>query len=148
MILYCWTYIVICSRSGSMWETTNLMVAYGLYIMHHHHTFCFSLTRHLDTPLPQIELLKTKLRAFMANPDNSREWGSPGCEVWIDKVSWAADWLSRLIKTGLEDEFPKWYHPCHCYRAWVTIKPTPNYSSWLQPFRSGKLSELGWQMGP
>ncbi len=46
-----------------MWETTNLVVAY-------------------DTPLQQLEALKVRLRAYMA--DNSREWG--GCEVYIDNV--------------------------------------------------------------
>ncbi|KAF8323535.1 uncharacterized protein EI90DRAFT_3076953 [Cantharellus anzutake] len=50
-------------RSGSMWETTNLMVAY-------------------DTPLQQLETFKLGLRTYMA--ENSREWG--GCEVYIDKM--------------------------------------------------------------
>ncbi|KDQ19570.1 hypothetical protein BOTBODRAFT_126457 [Botryobasidium botryosum FD-172 SS1] len=93
-------------RSGSMWETTKLMIAY-------------------DTPLEVIEQLRSRLRAYMA--ENNREWGTPGCEVNIDKMEfqnaihlnvaiehranwqdWGGRWnrrtaFMRHMKTVLED---------------------------------------------
>ncbi|KAG8966707.1 hypothetical protein FRC03_011455 [Tulasnella sp. 419] len=52
-------------RSGSMWETTEIHIAYS-------------------TPLEVIEQLKQRLKAYMNA--NSREWS--GCEIWIDKMKY------------------------------------------------------------
>ncbi|KAL1747916.1 Mechanosensitive ion channel-domain-containing protein [Schizophyllum fasciatum] len=52
-------------RSNSLWETTTLMVAY-------------------TTPMESVELLKQRIRAYMAA--NSREWN--GSDVYIDKMEY------------------------------------------------------------
>ncbi|KAF8315392.1 hypothetical protein DL93DRAFT_2057318 [Clavulina sp. PMI_390] len=75
-------------RSGSMWESTSIQVAY-------------------DTPMSQVELLKTKLRSFMAHPENYREWGSPGCEIWIDKMDFQND-ISLTVAIEHRANFQDW----------------------------------------
>ncbi|KAF9653327.1 hypothetical protein BDM02DRAFT_3087350 [Thelephora ganbajun] len=50
-------------RSGSQWETTNLMISY-------------------DTPLSLVEQLRSRISQYIS--ENSREWNNSA--VWIDKM--------------------------------------------------------------
>jgi len=54
-------------RSSSQWETTTLNIGYS-------------------TPMEAIEQLKVRLRQYMA--EHSREWGTPGVEIWIDSMKY------------------------------------------------------------
>ncbi|KAK0235648.1 Mechanosensitive ion channel-domain-containing protein [Armillaria nabsnona] len=99
-------------RSSSMWETTNVQLAY-------------------NTPLPVIEEIRTRIKAFVT--ENNREWS--GMDLNIDKMEyqnaihlivamehrpnwqdWGARWVRRTkfmrnLKTILEDLDVRWTMP-------------------------------------
>ncbi|KAK0204568.1 Mechanosensitive ion channel-domain-containing protein [Desarmillaria ectypa] len=99
-------------RSSSMWETTNIQLAY-------------------NTPLPVIEEIRTRIKAFVT--ENNREWS--GMDLNIDKMEyqnaihlivamehrpnwqdWGARWVRRTkfmrnLKTILEDLDVRWTMP-------------------------------------
>ncbi|KAK0470035.1 Mechanosensitive ion channel-domain-containing protein [Desarmillaria tabescens] len=99
-------------RSSSMWETTNIQLAY-------------------NTPLPVIEEIRTCIKAFVT--ENNREWS--GMDLNIDKMEyqnaihlivamehrpnwqdWGARWVRRTkfmrnLKTILEDLDVRWTMP-------------------------------------
>ncbi|KAH9935899.1 Mechanosensitive ion channel-domain-containing protein [Epithele typhae] len=103
-------------RSNSMWESTELMIAY-------------------DTPLELIEQLRTKLQAYVAA--NNREWSN--CAVNIDKMEyqnaifvivamehrpnwqdWGGRWVRRNgfmrnLKTCLEELDIRYTNPLQPY---------------------------------
>jgi len=85
-------------RSGSQWETTNLMISY-------------------DTPLSLVEQLRSRISQYIG--ENNREWNNSA--VWIDKMEFQnaihliialehrhnwQDWGGRW---GRRNAFMKWF---------------------------------------
>ncbi|KAG8870189.1 hypothetical protein FRB98_001798, partial [Tulasnella sp. 332] len=118
-------------RSGSQWETTTLQIGY-------------------NTPMEVVEQLKVKLRQYMA--EHSREWGTPGVEVWIDSMKfqneinlnvalehrrnwqdWGGRWgrrnlFMKYMRTALEELEIGYQLPLHP----ITFHPSSTSPPWAQ----------------
>ncbi|KAG9007169.1 hypothetical protein FRB94_014552 [Tulasnella sp. JGI-2019a] len=118
-------------RSGSQWETTALNISY-------------------NTPIEVVEQLKVKLRQYMS--EHSREWGTPGVEVWIDNMKfqneinltvamehrhnwqdWGGRWgrrnlFMKYLRTSLEELEIGYQLPLHP----ITFHPSSAPPPWVQ----------------